>query len=240
MANNLFDASRLYEILKQYNLLPKVTGFEPAGNSSGLFSADTNRIVAAIPSKSDASPEFSKQVLAHEMTHAVQSNLLRNTAYQIQQKIQKGEQVSDQERQYLRASEQIFADSFSNVGNYDSAKHRKDMKAYEKQVRSQYTGINKDYGSYRTSPDEAQAFGVGNMSTPVGMMGSQVNSHLDPSIATEFDILLTMYQKLPEALKTTSAANKLEKIQQNRKTSKDIYLPMSNDLLSDPFPLSIK
>jgi hypothetical protein len=240
MADSLFDPSRLYEALRQQGLLPKVTGFTPTGNASGLFNSSTNRIAAAVPTKTKIMPEYDTNVLAHEMTHSVQSNLLKDVAFRIQKKLEQGEKVSDQERQFLRATEQMFATNFNNVGNYDSSKHRKDIQDYNKQVRSQYTGTNKDYGSYRTSPDEAQAFGVGNMTTSLSAMGNQVNPHLDPSMTTEFDILLSMYQKLPESLRTSSAAAQQEQIQKNRQTSKDVYLPMANDLFADPFKYSIK
>jgi hypothetical protein len=238
--SNLFDPSRLYEALRQQGLLPKVTGFTPPGKASGLFNSSINRIAAAVPTKTKIMPEYDTNILAHEMTHAVQNNLLRDTAGRIQKKIEQGEKVSDQERQFLRASEQIFASSFANVGYYDSSKHRKDIEDYNKQVRSQYTGTNKDFGSYRTSPDEAQAFGVGNMTTNLSAMGNQVNPHLDPSMTTEFDILLSLYQKLPESLRTSSAQAQQQQIQQNRQTSKDVYLPMANDLFADPFKYSIK
>lgn len=240
MADNLFDPSRLYEALRQQGLLPKVANFTPAGEAHGLFNSAVNRITAEMPTKTKLLPEYNTNTLAHEMTHAVQNNLLRDTAYRIQKKVEQGEPVSDQERQFLRASEQMFANSFARVGNYDSAQHSKDLKAYKDQVRSQYTGTNKDYGSYRTKPDEAQAFGVGNMSVPFGAMGNQVNPHLDPSMATEFDILLSMYQKLPESLRASSSAAKQEQIARERKTSQDVYLPMANDLFSDPFKYTIK
>lgn len=57
---------------------------------------------------------------------------------------------------------------------------------------------------------------------------------------TEFDILLSMYQKLPESVRASSAAAKQEQITRERKTSDDVYLPMANDLFSDPFKYSIK
>jgi hypothetical protein len=240
MADSLFDPSRLYEALRQQGLLPKVTNFSPPGSAEGLFAPSINRIAANIPSPMDSRPDYNKNILAHEMTHAVQNNLLQDTAWRIQKKIEQGEKVSDQERQFLRASEQIFANSFARMGNYNSAQHRNDLKAYKDQVRSQYTGTDKEYGSYRTSPGEAQAFGVGNMATNRLSIGNQVNPHLDPSMATEFDILLSMYQKLPESLRASSAAAKQAQIEKERSTSKDVYLQLSNDLLKNPFPPSIK
>lgn len=240
MADNLFDPSRLYQVLRQAGLLPKVANVTPYGEEEGLFNRSINRIATELPSKTKILPEYNTRNLAHEMTHAVQFNLLRDTAWRIQKKVEQGEPVSDQERQFLRASEQIFANSFARIGNYDSDKHRKDLKAYENQVRSQYTGTNKEFGSYRTSPNEAQAFGVGNMSVPFGSMGNQVNPHLDPSMATEFDILLSMYQQLPEAIRSSAAAAKQQEIAKERKTTTDVYLPLANDLFADPFKYTIK
>jgi hypothetical protein len=218
----------------------QIGGYMPGG-TNGIFTSDNLNIGSGtIKISKDTAKELVPSVLAHEMTHAVQNNLLQDTAWRIQKKIEQGEKVSDQERQFLRASEQIFANSFARMGNYDSAQHRKDLKAYKDQVRSQYTGTDKEYGSYRTSPGEAQAFGVGNMATSRLSIGNQVNPHLDPSMATEFDILLSMYQKLPESLRASSAAAKQAQIEKERSTSKDVYLQLSNDLLKNPFPPSIK
>lgn len=237
MADNLFDPSRLYEVLRQAGLLPKVANLSPYGEEDGLFNSLINRITTELPTKT---APYNTKTLAHEMTHAVQHNLLRDTAWRIQKKIEQGDPVSDQERQFLRASEQIFANSFARIGNYDADKHRNDLKAYENQVKSQYTGTSKNYGSYRMSPNEAQAFGVGNMSVPFPVMGNPVNSHLDPSLATEFDILLSMYQKLPENIRAAAAAAKQQQITKERQTTTDQYLPMANDLFTDPFKYTIK
>lgn len=237
--NNLFDPSRLYEVLKKAGLLPKVANFTPS-SGEGMFSSDTNRLVSKLPKKTDVLPEASTNTLAHEMTHAVQFNLLRNTAHAIQQKSQSGQELTDKERQYLRAAEKIFADQWTNVGNYDRARLEQDTKAYNQQVRSQYQNSDPRFQQYRTKPEEAQAWGVGNMSTPMNSRTAGANPHLDPSMTTEFDILLSMYQGLPSSIRESAAAGKQQQINENRAVKNDVYLPYAEDLFSDPFKYTIK
>ena len=241
MADGLFNPSRLYEVLNQYGLLPKHANFSPAGEASGLFSPETNRLVAPdakLAGRDQFSQEYTLGTLAHEMTHAVQNNLLLNTAMTLQKKKQQGEKLSDQEVQYLRASEQIFADQFGNIGNWDKSKYQKDLKSYQNFTQGMYASPegNTNYESYRRSPTEAQAFGVGSMSYQTKRRSTGANPHLDPSMTTEFDILLSMYENLPKSLKESSALTKKTQIQKNRQGSKDIYLDLSGDMLKNPFP----
>jgi len=240
MADNLFDPSRLYEALKQYGLLPKHANFFPTGEASGLFSPEINRLVAPdskLSGNDQLLKEYKLKTLSHEMTHAVQHNLLMNTAMTLQKKKQQGEKLSDQEAQYLRASEQIFADYFGNIGNYNQSKAMGDVKQFENFTKKMYSDTqgNTDYQRYRTKPIEAQAFGVGNMSYQTPTRSSGANPHFDPSMTTEFDILLSMYQNLPESLKTSAATVKQGQIERNRQTSKDVYLDLSGDMLKNPF-----
>lgn len=240
MADGLFNPSRLYEVLKQYGLLPKHANFSPAGEASGLFSPETNRLVAPdakLAGRDQFSQEYTLGTLAHEMTHAVQNNLLLNTAMTLQDKKQKGEKLSDQEMQYLRASEQIFAKQFGNIGNRDRSKYQKDLKSYQNFTQGMYASPEGDtnYESYRKSPTEAQAFGVGSMSYQTKPRSTGANPHLDPSMTTEFDILLSMYQNLPESLKSSAATVKKSQIERSRKNTKDVYLDLSDDMLKNPF-----
>lgn len=245
MADGLFNPSRLYEALKQYGLLPKHANYSPAGDASGLFSAELNRVVApdaSLVGKDQYPRDATMATLAHEMTHAVQSNLLRNTAIAIQQKKQKGQTLTDQEQQYLRASEQIFSDQFGNIGNFDSRKYRKDTESYQNMAKDFYSSPygRKEFESYRRSPTEAQAFGVGNMSYKSDLSRPGQNPHFDPSMATEFDILLSMYQNLPESLKSSAASAKKAQIEKNRQNSDDYYLQTAKDLFKNPFEPTIK
>lgn len=244
MADGLFNPSRLYEVLKQYGLLPKHANYSPAGDAHGLFSSELNRVVApdAALVRDQYPRDATMATLAHEMTHAVQNNLLRNTAIAIQQKKQKGEKLTDQEQQYLRASEQIFSDQFGNIGNFDSRKYRKDAESYQNMAKEFYSSPygRKEFENYRRSPTEAQAFGVGNMSYKSDLSRPGQNPHFDPSMATEFDILLSMYQNLPESLKSSAASAKKAQIEKNRQNSDDYYLQTAKDLFKNPFEPTIK
>ena len=139
--------------------------------------------------------------------------------------------------QYLRASEQIFAKQFGNIGNRDRSKYQKDLKSYQNFTQGMYASPEGDtnYESYRKSPTEAQAFGVGSMSYQTKPRSTGANPHLDPSMTTEFDILLSMYQNLPESLKSSAATVKKSQIERSRKNTKDVYLDLSDDMLKNPF-----
>jgi len=245
MADGLFNASRLYEVLKQYGLLPKHANYSPAGEASGLFSAELNRLVApdaSLVGRDQYARDATQATLAHEMTHAVQNNLLENTAYQIQKKKQQGGKLTDQEQQYLRAAEQVFARQYGNVGSFNKANLRADTKSYKDMVKDMFTSPtgNKDFETYRKSSDEAQAFGVGNMSYQSDLRRPGQNPHFDPSMAQEFDILLSMYQNLPESLKSSAALSKQTQIEKNRQNSKDYYLESAKDMFKNPFESTIK
>jgi hypothetical protein len=241
MADGLFNASRLYEVLNQYGLLPKHNNISPVGNASGLFSPDINRLVApdaTLAGRDKFSQEYTLGTLAHEMTHAVQNNLLMNTAQVIQEKKQSGQPLTDQEKQYLRASEQIFAKQYGNIGNLDTSKLKKDVKSYQNFAEGMYSSPsgNAEYESYRRSPTEAQAYGVGNMAYQSRFRTSGANPHFEPSMATEFDILLSMYQNLPESLKSSAATIRQKQIEKNRQSTNDIYIDTSGNMLKNPFP----
>ena len=245
MADGLFNASRLYEVLKQYGLLPKHANYSPAGSASGLFSAELNRVVApdaSLVGKDQYPVDATMATLTHEMTHAVQNNLLENTAIEIQKKKQQGTKLTDQEQQYLRAAEQIFARQYGNIGSYNSANLRADTKSYKEMTKDMFSSPtgNKDFESYRKSPDEAQAFGVGNMSRKSDLRRPGQNPHFDPSMATEFDILLSMYQNLPDSLKSSAASVKRSQIEKSRLNSEDFYLKSSKDIFKNPFESTIK
>lgn len=240
MADNLFDASRLYEALKKYDLLPSYGNFTPPRHT-GLFNSQTNTLVA---------PRADKDTMAHEMTHAVQFNLLKEAAQVIQNKKKENKPLTEQEAQYLRAAEQIFKEQYGNVYNYDRAKDVQDTEAL-KGVQSLYKDPKKDKDMqyYRTKPTEIQAFGVGRSSQPAvkgvtpnvdAAMTPGANPHLDPTMATEFDILFTMFNSLPDSLKQSVAASRQSNVKENREFYQDPMLPYATDLFYNPFPSTIK
>lgn len=232
MADSLFNASRLYEALKQYNLLPNYGNFTPGGKKEGLFRNQTNTLVA---------PFVDKDAMAHEMTHAVQFNLLKEAANVLQQKKQNGKPLTDQEAQYLRASEQLFNEQYGNVYNYDKSKFFQDSEA-RKGIKNLYVDPknDKEYTQYRTSPTEIQAHGVGNMSVKEAQATSGANPHLDPTMTQEFDILFSMFNSLPDSLKQVVAASRQNNVKENRQFYSDPYLPYATDIFYNPFPSSIK
>ena len=157
-------------------------------------------------------------------------------------KKQQGAKLTDQEQQYLRAAEQIFARQYGNVGSFNRADFRADTKSYKDMVKDMFTSPtgNKDFESYRKSVDEAQAFGVGNMSYPSNLRRSGQNPHFDSSMATEFDILLSMYQNLPESLKSSAAVSKQTQIEKIDKILKIIILNPQKIMFKNPFEPTIK
>jgi len=232
MADNLFDPSRLYEALKQYNLLPSYGNFTPGGGKEGLFRNQTNTLIA---------PKNDTDAMAHEMTHAVQFNLLKEAAQNLQQKKQSGTPLTDQESQYLRAAEQIFNEQYGMVYNYSGSKAVQDTQA-RKGITSLYQDPknDKDYTQYRTKPTEIQAHGVGNMSVKEARATPGANPHLDPTMTQEFDILFSMFNSLPKDVRNSVASSRQNNIKENRKFYDDPYLPYATDLFSNPFPSSIK
>jgi len=234
MADSLFDPSRLYEALKQQNLLPKYGNFTPSGYT-GLFNSQTNTLVA---------PREDKDTMAHEMTHAVQFNLLKEAANNLQQKKQAGKQLTDQEAQYLRASEQLFNEQYGNVYSYSGSKAVEDKQA-RKGITSLYQAPpylpnKEDYTQYRTKPTEIQAHGVGNMSVKEAKSSPGANPHLDPTMTQEFDILFSMFNSLPKEFQNSVGASRQNNVKENRQFYNDIYLPYTSDVFANPFPSSIK
>ena len=232
MADNLFDASRLYEALKQYNLLPNYGNFTPGGGKEGLFRNQTNTLVA---------PSSNKDAMAHEMTHAVQFNLLKEAASVLQKKKQEGKALTEQEAQYLRAAEQIFNEQYGNIASFDRSKFFQDS-ASRKGIQSLYVDPKNDktYTEYRTKPTEIQAHGVGNMSVKGAEATPGANPHLDPTMTQEFDILFSMFNNLPSEVKQGIASSRQENIKENRKFYEDPYLPYATDIFSNPFSSTIK
>lgn len=75
----LFESSSLYNLLKDYNYLPKIkTEFLNPGNI-GQYDGMDNRISLS-PALKDQVPEATHRTLTHEMAHSVQS-LLANRIY---------------------------------------------------------------------------------------------------------------------------------------------------------------
>lgn len=239
----LFDPSNIYTQLAAVGLLPQWAAMSksPETGDPGYYAA-LNRMFAG---------KDQKDVLSHEMTHAAQSNLLEATASLLADKKKNGK-LSDQESQFLESYSKLTGRPYS-AGSFDRKKQEKLAEGQKKVVDALYTSRLKDedknssFNRYRKNPNELQAWGVGNMSVPrVGYDPTPSGlQHLDPSFATEFDILLNMYKQLPSNLKQESAQKRKDSIQWGKKWYKDQEDMLKNtttyeDVFSDPFRPTIR
>jgi hypothetical protein len=228
MADGLFDPSRLYNVLKEQGLLPRVSKqYSPEVGEPSYY---------PVFNKLFTGRNAVRSTVAHEMTHAVQANIIQATAKYLAEK----EDKTEQEKQYLSAYQKLM------LGNEGMSSYRytenmeKLSEPYRKSVEALYgKPLKSESDKYRTSPDEAQAFGVGNMSIS-GQPFMFAQKHMDPSYATEFDILLSMYDKLPSNIKQATTAKRKDDIgyttkwfgKQNKGLEQNAEF---SDLFSDPF-----
>lgn len=229
MANGLFDPSSLYQALQQRNLLPTWTKL---GGSGGEYDYATNRL--------RVSPE-NKGTMAHEMAHAAQYNLLFPALQNVYEKQRQRKELTTQEKQFLDAMSKIML-----MGNYTGKDIQNTSKPDELYFsnKSDSEKANKAYNTYRTSLTERQAFGVGNMSVP-GKTGSDTGGlHYDPTMASEFSILMSLYDSLPETVKKQAENTRMKEVQQAREKKPNKYQQYpfieTVDVFANPFPPSIK
>lgn len=230
MAENLFNPSMIYQALQQRGVLPKYVDMRPA-QGEGLFRELMNLVATRNP-QGTSFPSIQQERrdnLAHEMTHAAQKNLLEPVYAEIKRKLSSKEKVSDQERQFVEALDKIYFDSGSRKALTD---------------RLYSPGMDRAEDNYRTKKEELQAFGVGYMSRPDDKMRreqSNINPHLNPTMASEFDILMTMLNRLPPSVLDRAAQIRKQEVDAFRKSNKrDDMLNMSVDLLADPFAPTIR
>jgi hypothetical protein len=244
---NLFDPSSIYLQLAQAGLLPQWAQQRPVTGAEGSYNPNQNKLVA-VP----AFDSLKKGTLAHETTHAAQFNLLFPAFHKISDKLKQGTKVSQAESQYYEAAKKLL--NIQPQGAYSVEEGKANRDSLQRAVDSMYKSNADDsqYKAYRTQPLELQAFGVGNMSqggmhaaTQQKLFGSSYHPHLDPSFASEFDIIMSLYSKLPASLKEEASTKRKETIKTNTKSSeKDMNtkdtLYSYEDMNTDPFKSSIK
>ena len=241
----LFDPSSIYTQLAAAGLLPQWAQQRPLTGTDGSYNPDRNKMIAASPNNS-----FEKGTLAHEITHAAQFNLLYPAFNRIADKLKQGSEISPVETQYFEAAKKLLG--VQPFGKYSANEDRANKESFKKAVDSMYRSKSGDesYKSYRTQPHELQAFGVGNMTqggmhaaTKQKLIGGNYSPHLDPSFASEFDIIMSLYGKLPSAVKEESSKKRKEDIKSNIQyfgnDKKDSYYTYE-DMNKDPFISSIK
>lgn len=236
-APRLFDSSRLYEALKNQDLLPQMSK-EPGLRGTYAYTPAYNLLNA---------PD-ERGTLTHEMAHAVNQNVLEATAIALHKKARvEHEDLTEQEQQFLDAFNKLTGNDYG-IPFGDKDKKKRISEGQQKFVKELYFDqLPKDYepdkwDKYRTSYKELQGWGVGNTSVREKQKYGAPSSvqHLDPSITTEFDILLTMFDQLPSEVKKASADMRKKDIEASREKYKEGFDKRQQsskyeDILADPF-----
>lgn len=231
MADNLFNASSLYQMLLNNRMVPQLVDANPFGmRDAGLFSKSTNVVVARDPSKA-AFPSIKQEredTLAHELTHAAQLNLLAPALEQIRNKVSSKEKISKEEQQFMDAMDKLMSEN----------------KSWKNLVERLYQPtLDRTDDKYRTRPDELQAWGVGYMTKPSSRMNqekSNINPHLNPSMASEFSILSDLYSRLPKSIRDIALQSRQQEINVGRKEDTRGLYKDSSSIFSDPFAPTIR
>jgi hypothetical protein len=131
MAGGLFDASRLYNVLKEADLLPTWTQRKSPETGYSGFYPELNRLFADKGARND---------VAHEMTHAVQRNVLEATASSLAEK-QKKSKLSKQEQQFINAYNQLLNRTYG-VAEDDTAQREKINNNFKQSLDALYNKRN--------------------------------------------------------------------------------------------------
>ena len=232
MAESLFDSSRLFNVLKEQGLLPSRTKEETVTGTSGYY-PNFNTLYA---------PD-QRGTLTHEMTHAVDTNILQATASMLGDKKER----TNQEQQFVDAYNKLNGQAYG-IKRSDGNQRKPLKKNQEDFVQSMYydklpEGYEPDsWDKYRTSYQELQGWGVGNTSVKgTGSYGTPSSiKHLDPTIAAEFDILLSMYDTLPKEVKEASVTARKDDIKFFEKYKRGVKEKAEEgykfeNMMADPF-----
>lgn len=182
---NLFRKANNPDINELLNLLGqagKMPTFSVSNDVRGYgdYNWDTNQL--------RLSPQGgSINTVAHELTHAADNTMTR-------------QYFTDKKQQDLGSSrDQVLGTWLNHILGGQSADPRLDQwtDGYEKLRASQTKLPTQGLGDYRGSPAEMRAFGVGNMNdkgNPNQALGyTNVDPHLDPTMATEAALLRDLY-----------------------------------------------
>lgn len=231
MENSLFNPSRLYEVLAAQGLLPQVAKQVSPQSGNPSYMKDFNFLYTG----GSGAP---RETVAHEMAHAVQHNIIKATAEALAKKSEK----TQQELQFLDAYRKLMAPDGMIK---DTKKAQVNKAAFDKTAAALYgKPVESRFDKYRTSPHETQAWGVGAYSDPK-VPNHQIKPHMDASYTTEFDLLLSMYDKLPQELKQMSATQRKEDLAHSKNWFREQRQELEgasefSNLLSDPFARTIK
>ena len=223
MEDSLFNPSRLYETLKEQGLLPKFVSDDSEGRWQGLYRPKNNTV---------SFKDYTLNNTSHEFTHAVQTNLLEPTAVYLAKK----DNLTPKESQFLDAYNKLTGNRIGGSFKYVTSEEKDRQERHRNYVQSLvFDRLNEDtkfllneplskdkdvraiqkhyrnWHEYRTTPDELQAWGVG-FSSSNNEKDENIPSHVNPSMTTELDILLSMYESLPKSVKEKSSVQRKEDI----------------------------
>lgn len=152
--------------------------------SPGLFTSGTvpeRGIVSINEGAKQWDPKAMASTATHEMTHAAEKQLIKQY-YEIKKKTGK----TELEKQFLDNFQKIIGSSEPQISNWI------------KQVAPDFA--NKESG-YRSTAKEGLSFGVENSSFQTPDEGRNAPPHVDPTIATVFNLLLDQAQRVQDEQK---------------------------------------
>lgn len=205
-----YNPSDLYHWLRQQESLPSWVQKMPESSASGAYAPKKHEITALPVYKNEYGYTPRPKELAHEMTHAAQM-VLENAARNLFDRRANGEALNPKELQFIDAYRTMLWSL-----PYSKPEHReridvwfsnrenalRQTNALASQATKKDWRENPEYATYRTAPHELQAWGVGGSVQAPDIFGGVENNmqgHLNPTFATEFEMLRGLYDQLPEA-----------------------------------------
>ena len=209
---SFFDPSTVYDFLNSQGVLPAWSQTRPYDDvSSGTYTRNANTIVGLPPSPSNTAAS----TIAHEMTHASQA-LINSAASAIREKQWQKQSLSPAEQQFLQVYLKTMGELPGRAVQY--GKDGDDRGNAFARIKDTVNALTKNskmsesYKSYRTSPKELQAWGVGQSIEGAPSFGDQP-LHLNPSFATEFAILMDTYNRLPSLTRQQAVRNRIDQFE---------------------------
>lgn len=185
------DFKTLYSFLKDKDSLPNMK-VDSSLDSKGQFTYGEGEPAEGSITVWGSSKGF-VSTLVHEMTHAADRQMVKLSS-DIEKSIRKGEKVSKEEEQFLSNWKKSFGVRSIGEGGGEAVGLKSLMKSI---ADPKWLSENQDY---RTTRAESIAHGVGNVNKKSSEIYN-LQSHMDPSIATEFMILLNQANRIKKKRK---------------------------------------
>lgn len=181
-ASNNPDYQQIANYLMSRRSFPEIAYMDKPSSNYGTFTTQGMFGTANIPQRgivninrnaSTVNPDLVAPTLAHELTHAAETQLYRQY-----NEIKAKPNKTDIDRQFMDNFDKILG---SKVTEQASA------------IQPEYTK-NKTF--YRTRGDEALAFALENVNYPNAPSDNAAPPHIDPTIATQLMLLLEQAQRV--------------------------------------------